>query len=257
MKLEGKSIILIGGTTGMGEASARLFAAEGAHVTIAGRSNADDTLNAIKTAGGSATFVRTDISNPAEIGALFAQHIKDQGRLDVVFNNAAYEGSFAMIEDTTLEDFDRIVNTNYRAVFVACQIASPIMKKAGKGSIINTTAASSREGYAWPRLGAYIGSKAAVVGFTRSLAIELAGTGVRANCLSPGLIETPMLRGFTDQDESGATLRGLQAAPLLKRLGRPDEIATAALFLAGDDSSYITGVDLLVDGGLILGGAPG
>jgi meso-butanediol dehydrogenase / (S,S)-butanediol dehydrogenase / diacetyl reductase len=255
MKLEGKAAIITGATSGMGEASARLFAREGARVTIAGRSDAGETVaDSIRTAGGKAMFVRTDVAKPTDIKMLFDRHMSAYGRLDVLFNNAAYPGSDKLITDTSEADFDRIVATNFKAVFIACQLAVPIMSAARAGSIINTTAASSREGLAWTNLGAYIGSKGAVVAFTRALAVEVAGTGIRANSLSPGLIDTPMLRGSVNQQPNpDACLQAFSQIELLKRMGTGEEIATAALFLASSDSSYVTGIDLLVDGGLVLG----
>jgi NAD(P)-dependent dehydrogenase (short-subunit alcohol dehydrogenase family) len=255
MKLEGKSVIITGATSGMGEATARLFAREGARVTIAGRSNAGETVaESIRSKGGNAMFVRTDVSQPTDIKALFDRHMSAYGQLDVLFNNAAYAGSDKLMTETSEADFDLIVSTNYKAVFVACQLAVPIMASARAGSIINTTAASSREGLAWSNLGAYIGSKGAVVAFTRALAVEVAGTGIRANSLSPGLIDTPMLRGSVNQQpDPAACFQAFSQIELLKRMGTGEEIATAALFLASSDSAYITGIDLLVDGGLVLG----
>jgi NAD(P)-dependent dehydrogenase (short-subunit alcohol dehydrogenase family) len=257
MKLDGKAAIITGATSGMGEATARLFAREGARVTIAGRSDAGETIvKSILSMGGNAMFVRTDVSQPTDIETLFDRHMSAYGRLDVLFNNAAYAGPGKLIADTSEAEFDRIVSTNFKAVFVACQLAIPIMGAARAGSIINTTAASSREGLAWPNLGAYIGSKGAVVAFTRALAVEVSGTGIRVNSLSPGLIDTPMLRGSVNkQPDPEACLRAFSQIELLQRIGTGEEIATAALFLASSDSSYISGIDLLVDGGLVLGNA--
>ena len=258
MRLEGKAAIITGSTSGMGEASARLFAAEGASVTIVGRSEAGEALaEEIRGKGGEASFFRADVAKPEEIRAMIDHHMRSFARLDVLFNNAAYEGPGALIVDTSDDEFDRIVDTNFKAIFVACKCAIPIMQKAGGGSIINTTAASSREGLAWPNLGVYIGSKGAVVAFTRALAVEMAGTGIRVNSLSPGLIDTPMLRGAVNKKpDPKAVTDAFDQLQLIGRIGRGEEIATAALFLASDDSSYVTGIDLLVDGGLVLGNAP-
>jgi len=255
MKLEGKAVIITGGSMGMGEATAQLFAREGAKVTIAARTDTGEAVaESIRSKGGNAMFVPTDVSKPADIRTLFDRHLRAYGQLDVLFNNAAYAGSDKLITETSEADFDLIVSTNYKGVFIACQLAVPIMTAARSGSIINTTAASSREGLAWANLGAYIGSKGAVVAFTRALAVELAGTGIRVNSLSPGLIDTPMLRGSVNkQPDPAACLQSFSQIELLKRMGTGEEIATAALFLASSDSSYITGIDLLVDGGLVLG----
>lgn len=258
MRLKGKAAIITGATSGMGEATARLFAAEGARVTIVGRSDAGEAIaDEIRAAGGEAICFRGDVARPDDVRAMIDHHMQNFGQLDVLFNNAATGGPGKMIVDTTDDEFDDIVDINYKGVFVACKCAIPIMTRAGGGSIINTTAASSREGLAWPNLGVYIGSKAAVVAFTRALAVEMAGTGIRVNSLSPGLIDTPMLRGSVNkQPDPQAVMDQFDSLPLIGRVGRGEEIATAALFLASDDSSYITGVDLLVDGGLVLGNAP-
>lgn len=239
----------------MGEATARLFAAQGARVTIVGRSDAGDAIVAdIRARGGEAIYCRADVAQPDQVRGFIGAHMQAFGQLDILFNNAAYEGTMGLIADTSDEEFDRIVGTNFKGIFVACKCAIPIMTKAGCGSIINVTAASSREGLAWSNLGVYIGSKGAVVAFTRALAVEMAGTGVRVNSLSPGLIDTPMLQGGIERSPDPAAVnRSFAEIELLKRVGRPEEIATAALFLASEDSSYITGVDLLVDGGLVLG----
>lgn len=259
MRLKGKAAIVTGGSSGMGEATARLFAAEGARVTIVGRSDAGDAIVAdIRAAGGEAIYCRADVSQPDEVRGFIDAHMQAFGQLDILFNNAAYEGKMTLIADTPDDEFDRIVNTNFKGIFVACKSAIPIMTKAGSGSIINVTAASSREGLAWANLGVYIGSKGGVVAFTRALAVEMAGTGVRVNSLSPGLIDTPMLQGSVERaPDPAAVNRTFAEIELLRRVGRPEEIATAALFLASEDSSYITGVDLLVDGGLVLGNGQG
>ena len=255
MKLDGKAAIITGATSGIGEASARLFAAEGCKVTIAGRGDLGETVAAsIRDAGGEAIFVRTDVSETGQIQALIDAHLAAYGRLDILFNNASYEGPVVPVQDTPEEEFDKIIATNLKSVFMACKIAVPIMLKAGSGSIINTTAASAHEGLAWANLGAYIASKGGVISFTRALAVEVSPQGIRVNSLNPGLVETPLLHSFAsktpDPDAFWDAMRQMQ---LLKRISKPEEIARAALFLASDDGSFVTGTDMLVDGGLILG----
>lgn len=255
MKLEGKAAIITGATSGIGEAAAILFAREGARLTLAGRGDAGETVAAkIRAAGGDAVFVRTDVSQPDQIRALFEAHMKKYQGLDVLFNNASYEGPGTPLADTADQEFDRVVATNLKSVFVACKLAAPIMTAARSGSIISTTAGSAREGLAWPNLCAYIASKGAVIAFTRAIAVELSPLGVRVNSLNPGLIDTPLLHNFVDkQADPAAFWSGLSRLQLLKRIGTAEEVARAALFLASDDGSYITGTDLLVDGGLVLG----
>ena len=255
MKLNGKAAIITGATTGIGEASALLFGREGAQVTIAGRGDAGAKVaESIRVAGGDALFVRTDVSRSADISALFDAHMKRYGRLDILFNNASYEGPGTSVAETPEEELDKVLATNFKSVFLACKLAAPIMIAAGRGSIINTTAGSAHEGLAWPNLGAYIGSKGAVIAFTRALAMELSPLAIRVNSLNPGVIDTPMLRNFTaKQSDPNTFWAGMNQIQLLRRVGTSEEIARAALFLASDDASYMTGTDMLVDGGLVLG----
>lgn len=255
MKLRGKAALITGATTGIGAASAILFAREGAKVSVVGRSDAgEDVVRSIRDAGGEAQFVRADVARSADIERMFDTHLASYGRIDVLFNNASYEGPGTLVADTPEEELDKVIATNFKSVFLACKRAAPLMSAAGSGSIINTTAGSAREGLAWPALGAYIGSKGAVIAFTRALAVELSPSGVRVNSLNPGLVDTPMLHAFAGKTpDPQAFWAGLSQAQLLKRIGTVDELARAALFLACDDGSYVTGTDLLVDGGLVLG----
>jgi NAD(P)-dependent dehydrogenase (short-subunit alcohol dehydrogenase family) len=255
MKLAGKAAIITGGTSGIGEAAARLFAGEGAQLTIAGRGEKGQAVaDSIADSGGAVQFVRTDVSRSEEIKALIDSHMQAYARLDVLFNNASYEGPGVSVADTPEDELDKVLATNFKSVFIACKLAVPIMLAAGEGSIINTTAGSAREGLAWPNLGAYIASKGAVIAFSRALAVEVSPLGIRVNSLNPGVIETPMLRNFVDkQEDPQAFSAGLADVHLLRRIGKPDELARAALFLASDDSSFVTGSDMLVDGGLVLG----
>lgn len=254
MQLQGKAVVIAGATTGIGAATAELFAREGARVTVAGRgAQGEAVADVIRAAGGDARFQQTDVTDSAAIAALLEGHMAAYGALDVLFNNAAYEGPGVAAVDLSESEFDRVVATNFKGVFMACKLAAPLMTAQGSGSIINTTAASAREGLAWAGLGAYIGSKGAVMSFTRALAVELAPL-IRVNSLCPGLVDTPMLRGFIAKQADPAAFEAeIGRAPKLGRMARPEEIAQAALFLASDASSYVTGIDLLADGGLVLG----
>lgn len=253
MQLQGKNAVIIGATTGIGAASAMLFANEGARVTVVGRSDeGEDVVAAIRSSGGEARFQRADICDRASVEATLRDHIAAYDRLDILFNNAAYEGPGVPLLETEESEFDRVVATNFKGVFTACKLAARFMLEQGSGSIINTTAASAREGLAWAGLSAYIGSKGAVIAFSRALAVELAPT-VRVNSLCPGLVDTPMLRTFiSKQADPVAFEAAIGGMAKLGRMARPEEIAQAALFLASDASSYVTGIDLLADGGLVL-----
>ncbi len=255
MRLADKTAIVTGAASGIGEASARRFAAEGADVTIADINPAGEEVAArIRAAGGSATFVTTDVSDFAALGRLFEAHMDRCGKLDVLFNNAGKEGSGKSVAETTEEELDLLLSVNFKSVFLACKLAGPIMAAAGRGSIISTSAGSAREGLAWPNIGAYIASKGAIISFTRALAMELSPSGVRVNSLNPGVTDTPMLRDYAaTTDDPNAFWQAMQSMQLLRRLGKPEELAAGALYLASDESSYVTGTDLLVDGGLVLG----
>jgi NAD(P)-dependent dehydrogenase (short-subunit alcohol dehydrogenase family) len=254
MKLQEKAVIITGGASGMGAASAALFAREGARLTLVGRSESGERVAAdLRASGGEVQYVRGDVSRASDIEHVFRAHMQRFGRLDVLFNNAAYEGPGTSLTETSEDELDKVLATNIKGVYLACRDAAIIMKAAGSGVIINTSAASAREGLAWPNLSAYIASKGGVIALTRALAVELAPQ-IRVNSINPGLVDTPMLRGFTQkQSDPAAFHSALTQIQLLKRVGRAEEVARAALFLASDDSSYVTGTDLLVDGGLVLG----
>jgi 3-oxoacyl-[acyl-carrier protein] reductase len=255
MKLRDKAALIFGGTSGIGEAAAELFAREGAKLTIVGRSDSgNDVVGRIIRGGGEASFVRGDVSVVNDIRSAIDQHLAKYSKIDVLFNNASKESNGQSVIDTSEEEFDKLLATNFKAVFMSCKFAAPHMIKAGRGSIINTSAASARDGLAWAGLGAYIGSKGAVIAFSRALAVELSPLGIRVNTLNPGLVDTPMLRRYLhSQPDPEALLKTLAEAQLLKRIGLPTELAKAALFLACDDGSFVTGTDMLVDGGLVLG----
>jgi NAD(P)-dependent dehydrogenase (short-subunit alcohol dehydrogenase family) len=255
LRLSGKHAIITGAASGIGEASAHLFAAHGASVTIADISDkGQDVAERIKGAGGAAIFVRTDVSSAEQMQRLFDAHLEEYRTLDILFNNASRTSSGKPIEQTTEAEFDETLAIDFKSVFLACRLAASIMGRCGSGSIINTSAGSAREGLAWPNLCAYIGAKGAVISFTRALAVELSPRGIRVNSLNPGLVDTPMMRGFCDlQPDPDEFWENLSQLNLVRRMAQPIELANAALFLASEESSYVTGTDMLVDGGLVLG----
>ncbi|ANQ75674.1 MULTISPECIES: SDR family NAD(P)-dependent oxidoreductase [Rhodococcus] len=254
-KLTNKAVLIVGGTSGIGAATARLFAHEGADLTLAARKPWSDELAAsIHNSGGRAQFVATDVRKTEDIRTLFELHMKLHGKIDVLFNNAAYDGPGTPVRETPDDELDKVLDTNIKGVFISCREAIPHMERAGHGIIINTTAGSAREGLAWPNLAAYIASKGAIISFTRALAVELSKHNIRVNSLNPGVVETPLLNDFIGKSDDPESFReSLNSMHLMGRIGQPDEIARAALFLASDSSSFMTGTDLLVDGGLVLG----
>lgn len=248
-RLQGKTAIVTGAGSGIGRASAKLFAAEGAHVLANDVTDAVlETADQIRAAGGTAFGVKSDASDEAAVKDLVARAVKELGGLHVVYANAGISGGLSTLEDTTVELFERVLKVNLIAPFLAIKHASPVMVKQGKGSIICTASVAGI------RSGAggipYSASKAGVVSLVQTTANVLRGTGVRVNAICPGLIETGMTKPLFDMARARGTESRIGQLSSLGRYGHPEEIAGAALFLASDDASYVTGQALPVDGGL-------
>ncbi|MCC9741322.1 SDR family NAD(P)-dependent oxidoreductase [Streptomyces sp. MNU89] len=243
--LDGKTALVTGGGTGIGLASAERLAAEGAHVFITGRRKTELDA-AVEAIGSAATAVTGDISDPADLDRLY-DTIRSHGRgLDVLFANAA-TAAFVPLEQVTEEHFDTVFGVNVRGTLFTVQKALPLLND-GASIVLNgsTTVDSGQEAF-----GVYAATKAAVRSFARTWANELKGRGIRVNTVTPGPTDTPGLSGLVPDPEQAAGLRQQLAAHVpLGRLGRPDEIAAAVAFLASEQSSFITGSSLYVDGGL-------
>ena len=248
MRLEGKVALITGTASGIGRAAALRFAAEGASVVAADISDANnETVEQIRRAGGDATAVHADVSVDADMAAAVrtAEHL--YGRLDVAFNNAGIMlGDDSDAVATTDEIIDKTLAVNLKGVLNGCRHQIPAMRRAGGGSIINTASFVASVGAATPQI-AYTASKGAVLALTRELAVVHARENIRVNALSPGPLRTELLMSYLDTDEKRQ--RRLVHVPM-GRFGEAAEMASAALFLACDDSSYMTGANLLVDGGL-------
>ncbi|MFI6893902.1 SDR family oxidoreductase [Streptomyces sp. NPDC050256] len=242
--LEGKTALVTGGSTGIGLAAAVRLAAEGAHVFITGRRKAE--LDAAVETIGSATAVIGDIADLADLDRLY-EAVRDRGQgLDVLFANASV-AAFAPLEQITEEHFDTLFGINVRGTLFTVQKALPLLND-GASVILNgsTNVDAGDEAF-----GVYAASKAATRSFARTWANELKGRGIRVNAVTPGPTDTPGLSGLAPDPEQAAALRQALAAQVpLGRLGRPEEIAAAVAFLASDQSSFITGTSLYVDGGL-------
>ena len=245
-KLDGKIALVTGGSTGIGFATAQRFIAEGAaHIFITGRRQ--ETLDeAVKKLGGeNVTAVQGDTSNLADLDKLYSEIKKQKGHLDILFANAG-GGGFAPIGSITEKHFDDIFNVNVKGVLFTVQKALPIFKDGGS-IILNASIVSSK---GVPAFSVYSATKAALRSFARCWTVDLKERKIRVNALSPGPIDTPGLRGLSANDEEERLLLATMAAGApMNRLGTPDEIAKAAVFLASDDSSYVTGIELFVDGG--------
>jgi NAD(P)-dependent dehydrogenase (short-subunit alcohol dehydrogenase family) len=236
-KLQGKVAVVTGGTTGIGFAAAKLFVKEGAYVFITGRrrKELDETVKAI---GSNVTGVQGDVANLADLDRLY-ETVKAKGNIDIVFANAGY-GEFAPLGKITEEHFDKLFNTNVKGTLFTVQKALPLLNDGG--SIILTGSVGSVKGT--PAFWVYGATKAAIRNFVRAWTLELKDRGIRSNVLSPGPTVTPLV----DQQPPEAIARIVSTIPM-GRMGELDEIAKAALFLASDDSSFITGIELFVDGG--------
>ncbi len=237
-KLQNKVAVITGATSGMALATAKLFVEEDAYVFIMGRRQ-DKLDEAVKAIGRNVTGVQGDASNLADLDRLYETVKKEKGKIDILFASAGY-GEFASIDSTTEEHFDKIFDLNVRRTVFTVQKALPLFSKGG--SIIMNGSIASVKGFR--NLGAYSASKASLRSFARTWTVDLKDRDIRVNVLSPGTIDTPILEGVPKEmlDEMVALIpRGT--------MGRPEEIATAALFLASSDSSFVTGSELFVDGG--------
>src|SRR5579872_4540027 len=237
-KLDGKVAVVTAATSGMALATAKRYVEEGAYVFITGR-NKERLDKAVREIGRDVTGVQADSSKLVDLDKLYATVKKEKGKIDILFASAG-EGSFASVEEVTEAHFDSTFNTNVRGTLFTVQKALPLFNN--NGSIILNGSIASIKGF--PRFGVYSASKAAVRSFARTWLLELKDRGIRVNILSPGTIDTPIL------DPLGPDAKEFFKSQIPRgEMGRPEEIATVALFLASSDSSFVNGIELFVDGG--------
>jgi NAD(P)-dependent dehydrogenase (short-subunit alcohol dehydrogenase family) len=244
-KLDGKTALITGGNSGIGLATAKQFVKEGAYVFITGRRE-PELAKAVKEIGSNVTGVQGDVSKLGDLDRLFAQIKREKGRLDVVFANAGV-ATYAPFGKITEEHYDAIINTNVKGLLFTVQKALPLVPD-GASIILNASIVASK---GLPANSVYSASKAAVRSFARTWTTDLKDRRIRVNAVSPGPIETPGLKDLVASSGAGEErLKMISSSVPLGRLGAPDEIAKAVVFLASDDSSYITGTELFVDGGM-------
>ena len=249
MRLEGRVASITGAGSGIGRTASVLFAAEGARVLVsdvdveAGKA----TVEQVREAGGEAHFVQADVSRAADVERLMAEGEQVFGWIDTLLNNAGiFHPDDASVVDTGEDIWNKVIDVDLKGVFLCCKYGVPALLRAGGGTIVNVASFVSWMGAATPQI-AYTSAKGGVLSMTREIATEFALRGIRANALCPGPVETPLLQELLSDPQRQQ--RRLVHIPI-GRFARPDEIARAALFLASDDSSYMTGASLLVDGGI-------
>ncbi|UJL45878.1 glucose 1-dehydrogenase [Virgibacillus sp. NKC19-16] len=243
-KLDDKVGVIVGGTSGLGEATAKMFAKEGAKVIVVGleEDQGQRIVNDIEQNNGEAIFVKIDITNRTSVEDGVNKAVEEYGTIDVLYNGAGIHDAYENVVETDEETFDKVMDVNVKGPYLATKAIMPIFLEKGKGNIINVGSQSTFVAGAGGNT--YVTSKHAINGFTKQLVYDFGDKGVKANLIAPGFIETPMTEGIQDE-----RLNDIPAG----RAGKPEEIATVAVFLASDESDYMQGAEIKVDGGWTVG----
>lgn len=247
-QFNGKVALVTGGGSGIGRATALAFAQEGAKVVVAdiAPDSGQETVRMIKATGGEAIFVQADVSKAIEVEAMVTKAVETYGRLDYAHNNAGIDGEFVTLVGCSEENWDHVMGVNLKSVWLGMKYEIPQIRKQGGGAIVNTASVASL--VAFRTMGAYVASKHGVVGLTKTAALECSRIGIRVNAVCPGAIRTPMIDAFIGGDpEREASMNALQP---MGRMGTPEEVANAVIWLCSDAASFVTGACLVVDGGI-------
>lgn len=252
MRLAGKVAVITGAGVGIGRATAQLFAKEGAAVAVAdlNPTTGQETVRLIEAAGGRAFFVQADVSQADQVQEMLRQAQAAFGRIDILFNNAGIVKQ-GRVEDSSVEDWNAQIATTLTSVFLGCKFAIPIMRAQGGGVLINMASVAGMMGIV--NRAVYSAAKGGVIGLTRAIALDHAGEGIRCVYLAPATIETPSLTDrINTSPDPVAARKSFEARQPVGRLGRPDDVAYAALYLASDEATFLTGSGLTVDGGMAV-----
>jgi NAD(P)-dependent dehydrogenase (short-subunit alcohol dehydrogenase family) len=246
-EFKGKTAIVTGGSFGIGRATAVAFARRGTNVVVADWVEDDETVKRVEAEGAKALFVKCDVSKEADVRELVEKAKSTFGSVDFAFNNAGVEGASAITHECTAENWDRTIGINLRGIWLCMKYEIPVMLEQGKGAIVNVASIAGLVGF--PGLPAYVASKHAVVGLTKTAALEYAKQGIRVNTVCPGVIKTPMIDRFTGKKKEAE--KQFENMEPVGRMGEPAEVAEAAVWLCSDGASFVTGDAMAVDGGWI------
>ncbi len=246
-QFQDKVAIVTGGSFGIGRATAVLFARQGAKVVVVDWVDNEETLREIRAVGGEAIYIKCDVSSDSEVKAMIAQTVDTFGRLDYAFNNAGIEGASAITHEVSEENWDKVLGINLKGVWLCMKYQLPHMLRQGKGAIVNCSSIAGLIGF--PNIAAYTASKHGILGLTKTAALEYAKSGIRINAVCPGVIKTPMIDRFLEKNHMSE--EAMAAGEPVGRMGRPEEIAAAAVWLCSEAASFITGHAMPVDGGWV------